>query len=492
MKKVHIILALTFLCSNSIIAEPKAKPIDFSKAEQGEAFPAGKGSMIKALDAKAFKHPLRNLPKSSLIDYSVGFAFFKKLWVSSPTATTASDGLGPLYNARSCIACHPGGGRGHPSTPYSATNKTAEYNSVSMFLRLSIPAQNEADKALLTSHKTNIIPDPIYGGQLQSFAVRGQSAEARLRLSYRDKKVELAGGEVVSLRHPSYSIDQLAYGKTHPQLMISPRVAPPVIGLGLLNVIAEQDILQLADPDDANKDGISGKPNQVWSKEYQRVMLGRFGYKAGQPTLNAQNQDAFNNDLGLSTVLGRDPWGDCTEKQMICRQSPHGDDPQFDHLEVPRLGTDALLYFIEHLSVPKRRHANDKTVLAGKQLFYHIGCTGCHKPSYTTPTIKQKPALSKQLIWPYTDLLLHDMGEGLADHRPEGDANGREWRTSPLWGIGLTKTVDKKAMYLHDGRARTLQEAILWHDGEAQAARNRFVALNKAQREQLLKFLGAL
>ncbi|MCK5896561.1 MAG: thiol oxidoreductase [Cocleimonas sp.] len=492
MKNIFLIFILIVSMVWLEVSSQPSSMIDFSKAEKGEAFSAGEGSSLKMHDSKAFKHPLSNLPQANLIDFSVGFAFFKKLWVSSPSTTTASDGLGPLYNARSCIACHIGLGRGHPPLAASSDKGVLGYPSVSMMLRLSIPPQTKAEYALLKSHKVNSFPDPVYGGQLQGVAVRGLSAEGQINIDYKERVIELVGGEKITLRVPRYSIIDKGYGKLHTELMMSPRVAPSLIGMGLLSAISEQDIQLRSDPDDVNKDGISGRVNQVWSVEYKRIMLGRYGYKAGMPTLNAQNQDAFHNDLGLSTALGQEPWGDCTTQQTLCRRAPHGNDPQFDFLEVPTLATDAVLFFVENIAVPKRHYANDSQVLAGKHLFHKIGCISCHQPQYKTQKIIGKPALSEQIIWPYTDLLLHDMGEELADHRPEGRATGREWRTAPLWGIGLTQTVNKKAMFLHDGRAKTVQEAILWHGGEAQVARDRFITLSKIERKQLLIFLGAL
>jgi CxxC motif-containing protein (DUF1111 family) len=265
-----------------------------------------------------------------------------------------------------------------------------------------------------------------------------------------------------------------------------------MIGLGLLEAVADEDLLAHADPDDANGDGISGRPNRVWSAGQGRVMLGRFGWKAGEPTMNDQSSHAMAGDVGIGNPIAPAAWGDCTAAQAACRAAPTGNSSRYDDLEAPREVMDQILFYARNLAVPARRAADDPTVLRGKQLFYETGCIGCHVPKLATRRDWEVPALGGQLIWPYTDLLLHDMGEGLADHRPEGSADGREWRTPPLWGTGLTETVNGHTYFLHDGRARNLTEAILWHGGEAQAARDAFTAMSKADRDAMLAFLNSL
>lgn len=483
MSKIRFLLA-SLLLSASVDAEVLPPTTDFSKAEINEAFSAGDATTRKPVTHKIFTHPSANMAHAKKLDFFVGFGFFRKLWVTAPSATTASDGLGPLYNARSCQLCHIRDGRGHPPD--------AGDHAVSMFLRLSIPPQTEQDKALLKAHKINTIPDPIYGGQLQNAAIPGQKAEGKIQVTYHDVKVTYADGEKITLRKPNYSVEELGYGKMHSNIMLSPRIAPTMIGLGLLEAISVQDILSLVDIDDRNKDGISGKPNQVWSKKHNQVMLGRFGYKAGQASLDDQNQDAFSGDIGLSVPFHKQGWGDCTVQQIICRKTPDGGNPKYNHLEAPQQVTDTLEFYARNLAVPLRRDVNDSNVLAGKKHFYQAGCVACHEPKYTMAKLPLQPEQSEQLIWPYSDLLLHDMGEGLADHRPEGDATGTEWKTAPLWGIGLARTVSKRAMFLHDGRARSIEEAILWHGGEAEAAKQRFMGMKKVQRQQLLVFLESL
>jgi CxxC motif-containing protein (DUF1111 family) len=221
-------------------------------------------------------------------------------------------------------------------------------------------------------------------------------------------------------------------------------------------------------------------------------MLGRFGWKAGQPSLAEQSAGAFGGDVGISNPLAPAPWGDCTAAQERCRAGPHGDSEHQDGLEASAEVMDLILFYARNLAVPARRDVNAPDVLRGKARFYGAGCSGCHTPKFATRRDHVVPALAGQLIWPYSDLLLHDMGEGLADDRPEGVASGREWRTPPLWGIGLTETVNGHTYFLHDGRARSLTEAILWHGGEAQAARDAFAALPKENRDALLAFLSSL
>ena len=313
-----------------------------------------------------------------------------------------------------------------------------------------------------------------------------------MTIAYAETPVTLADGEVVSLRAPTYGISGLHYGPLHPETMLSPRVAPPVIGMGLLEAIADTDILAGVDPDDRDGDGISGRANIVWSDERGTPMLGRFGWKAGNPTVSQQAAAAFRGDVGISTPLYPSPHGDCTAAQEACRTAPHGGVSARNTIEAGDVLFDLLTFYTRNLGVPARRDIADPQVLEGKRLFYETNCIGCHRPKFVTRRDAIGEEQSFQLIWPYTDLLLHDMGEGLADGRPEGEASGREWRTPPLWGIGLTETVSGHTLFLHDGRARNLLEAILWHGGEAEAAKQRVVAMTRRERAALLAFLRSL
>ncbi|MFN4282195.1 MAG: di-heme oxidoredictase family protein [Alphaproteobacteria bacterium] len=456
---------------------------NFAKAEPYEANQGGGATVRKPVNLSIFSHPSGNMSFERQLEFKVGDGIFRKLWVSSPSSTNSSDGLGPLFNSRSCQGCHLKDGRGAPPT--------AGETAVSMFLRLSVPPKTAAEREALATHRATVIPDPVYGSQLQNFAVQGHEPEGQMVIGYEEVPVKLADGEIVSLRKPSYSVAELAYGPMAADVMLSPRVTPQMIGVGLLEAIDEKDILAAADPDDKNGDGISGKPNIVWSAEFQKPMLGRLGWKAGEPTVKQQVAHAFLGDIGLSSALSPTPGGECTEAQKACREAPNGDDDD-EKVEVTAQMMDLVVFYSRNLGVPARRKVGDKQVLAGKKLFYESGCAACHRPKYVTRDIEGQPEQSGQLIWPYTDLLLHDMGEGLADHRPEGEASGREWRTPPLWGIGLTETVSGHTQFLHDGRARNLLEAILWHGDEAEPAKNRVTRMSKAERAALLAFLNSL
>lgn len=465
------------------IAAVTAPATDFSAPQPFERLPAGAATVRARTTADAFSDPSGNVSFERELDFKVGNGLFRKLWVSAPSSTLASDGLGPLYNARACQSCHIKDGRGHP--PLGPDDA-----AVSMFLRISIPG--DATTAPEIAGYLATAPDPVYGGQLQDFGTAGHPAEYRLDITYEETEVALSDGETASLRAPTYSAADLGYGPLHPDAMLSPRVAPQMIGLGLLEAIPAADILAHADPDDTDGDGVSGRPNIVWSAEHDVPMLGRFGHKAGKPTVREQSAAAFAGDIGISTPLFATPWGDCTESQAACRSARHGGDAGQDGFEVSAEGLELVTFYSRNLGVPARRGEDDPQVLRGKQVFNEAGCIACHTPSYVTHRLEDQPEQSFQLIWPYTDLLLHDMGEGLADNRPEARATGTEWRTAPLWGIGLTEQVSGYSSFLHDGRARSLLEAILWHGGEAQAARDRVVEMPAEDRADLIRFLESL
>ncbi len=460
-----------------------AVPQDFSAPQRFEDLPAGAATVRARTDGDAFSQPSGNLSFEQELDFKVGNGLFKKIWVSSPSSTLASDGLGPLYNARSCQRCHVKDGRGHtPNGP--------DDNAISMFLRVSIQGGPDDGYAEIEDYIATL-PEPTYGGQMQDHALPGHPAEYRLDITYEDVSVALSDGETATLRRPTYKAADLGYGPLHPDAMISPRVAPQMIGLGLLEAIPVADLLAKADPDDADGDGISGRPNIVWSVEYGEPMMGRFGHKAGMPTIMEQSAAAFAGDIGISSPLYPAAHGDCTPAQTNCVNAPHGDG-DVRVFEIDQAGMDLVAFYSRNLGVPARRDVDDPQVLRGKEVFHTSGCVGCHTPAYVTHRMQDRPEHSFQLIWPYTDLLLHDMGEGLADNRPEARATGREWRTPPLWGVGLTEQVSGHTQFLHDGRARSLLEAILWHGGEAQPARDTVVSMPKPDRDALIRFLESL
>ena len=453
--------------------------------EPGELLPGGEATTRGSTDHHdAFSRFSNGMGFAGEARFKLGNAIFRKQWVSAPSSTRSSDGLGPLYNARACQNCHLKDGRGH--TP--GANEPA----ASMFLRLSVPPRTAEEKALLASHRVNVIAEPTYGGQLQNFAIQGHTPEGQMQISYRDMPVTLGDGSIVTLRAPTYSVAEPGYGPLAADVMLSPRVAPQMIGLGLIEAVPEATIRTFADPGDKDGDGISGRANEVWSRVTNGVALGRFGWKAGNPSIRQQSADAFNGDMGLSTSLFARPSGDCTKAEEACLTAPNGNSPKPTDPEVSDQLLDLVTFYAQNLAVPLRRDADSDDVLRGKQTFAVIGCIACHRPSMTTGDVPDQPHLSGQKIWPYSDLLLHDMGEGLADHRPEGVASGTEWRTAPLWGIGLTHIVSGHSELLHDGRARTVEEAILWHGGEASAAREAYAALSKAEREALIAFVNSL
>lgn len=460
-------LANVILCAAVASAWSQLNADTFSD----KMYPAGKHSS-KPRGKTAFSQPLKGMPMEARIDFQLGKAMFQRLWVTAPSSTQAADGLGPLYNARSCEACHPNNGRGRP--PLNDGEKPR-----SLLMRLSVPAEEQ--------FKGKLKPEPTYGGQLQVFAIPGIPAEGSFKVSYTERSVPLADGVKKTLYKPNYQFTDLSYGEMHKDVMTSPRLAPQLIGLGLLNRIPASQILAAEDIPDKDGNGISGKANWIIDLSTGRQALGRFGWKAGNPSLQQQNQDAAFTDIGLSVPLFPQGEGECTDAQTACLKAVNGNSPQYDNLEAHSVITNLIDQYVANLSVPHRQFDDQAQVKQGQMLFNELGCYTCHRPSYTL-----RSGVNSQTIWPYTDLLLHDMGEDLADHRPEGGANGREWRTPPLWGIGLLETVNGNAYYLHDGRARSLLEAILWHGGEAQASKEGVVALNAEQREALLAFVKSL
>lgn len=459
--------------------EPTA---DFSKAEPFEALQAGATTSIEEPDRLAFSHFSTNLPHEKRMDFRLGNALFRKLWVAAPSSTQASDGLGPFYNARSCDQCHTDDGRGMP--PDGNDRGT-------LFLRLARPAETGAEKSAVSDGLARSFPDPVYGSQLQDRAIAGLLAEGQVTVRYSPLPFTFPDGSVVTLRKPAYELTALRYGPIDKRTTISPRLAPQMIGLGLIEAIPEQQIRALADPDDTNKDAISGKL-QIVRDLSGKSRLGLFGWKAENATVRDQTAHAFAGDLGISTPDVDRPYGDCTQAQRDCLALATGEQKRLGESEAPDPILALVTAYSQNLAVPARRRSGFPDVLAGKKLFYEAGCISCHRPKFVTASDAPARQFRAQLIWPYSDFLLHDMGEGLADGQVVGSATGREWRTPPLWGIGLTSTVARKAFYLHDGRARSMEEAILWHGGEAEKARDNYANLKQAERESLIKFLESL
>ena len=416
----------------------------------------------------AFGLPARNLTAEQRRTFAVGNSFFRQNWVTAPASTEARDGLGPTFNALSCSSCHHLDGRGRPPAGPGDGQR-------GLLLRLSLPGTDATGAPL---------PEPVYGGQLQDRAILGVPVEGEFVITYREVPGTFPDGESYRLRHPEYRLRNLAFGPLDSALLLSPRVAPAVVGMGLLEAIPAANIIAAADPEDADGDGISGRVNMVWDGRRNAMALGRFGWKANQPTVEQQTAGAFLGDLGITSALF--PAENCPAPQAACQAAPNGGAPEISE---ERLGK--VTRYMQTLAVPAMRDIDDPQVRQGARLFADIGCAMCHTPQHTTGT-HEIAALSHQTIYPYTDLLLHDMGPELADGRPDFAAGGPEWRTPPLWGIGLVETVNGHTLLLHDGRARNLTEAILWHGGEGAAARDAFRTLTPAERAALIRFLESL
>lgn len=467
MKRARpLLLALPGLLLGSGCAS-HAEPAPVVQDETA-ALSGGDGTTF-TLGRNAFTMAAENLSQERRDAFFVGNALFNRDWTTAPASTSGTDGLGPTFNARSCSTCHFKDGRGRPPLSDGEAMTT-------MLLRLSVPGTDEHGGPK---------PEPTYGGQLNPFGILGVSGEGDPHVRTELVTGHYDDGSEYELSLPSYEIRNLAFGDLDPETMISPRVAPQMIGLGLLQAIDEADILANADPDDADADGISGRPNRVWDFGLEEFALGRFGWKANQPRLEQQNSGAFVGDIGITSALF--PNENCTSAQPDCEAAPNGGQPEIDPTHV-----DAVDFYSKFLAVPARRHFRDREVGDGEKLFGELGCSSCHVAKFTTGSVDDVPELSNQVIHPYTDLLLHDMGDELGDGRPDYDADGNEWRTPPLWGIGLFKDVNAHTRYLHDGRARSLEEAVLWHGGEAKGAAAAFKALAPAERDALLRFLESL
>ncbi len=440
--------------------------LSFGWLEEGEQFSGG-NTTVYDVSANAFGNAAPNLQGDRDLQFVTGNSFFNRNWITAPASTAELDGLGPLFIARSCSSCHFKDGRGNAPMPGE--------EPVALLFRLSVPGKTATGAPQ---------PDPHYGGQLGTHAVLGMQPEATVQITYEETGGQYADGQSFSLRKPAYMFENLNYGAMAANAEVSPRVAQHMVGLGLLEAISEATLESYADPDDQNNDGISGKINRVWNVITNQDDIGRFGWKASQPNVRQQIAAAFVEDIGITSSMfpheGYMP-GQGGEK------FPSGGSPELEESILDRMSVYAA-----GLAVPRRRDWDTPEVLRGKQLFNEANCTSCHVAKTVTGTHPDFPEFSNQTIYPYTDLLLHDMGEGLADHRPDFLADGQEWRTPPLWGIGLIETVNGHTNFLHDGRARNLEEAILWHGGEAEQAKQTFVQMKATDREALIKFLRSL
>lgn len=463
MPETLSLLALLAACEN---APTGRDDTGLAVVEDGEWLPGGDTTNTFLLGSNAFLRPATNLDDAHETEFYSGNSFFNQGWVEAPASTASRDGLGPLFNATSCSGCHLRDGRAAPPEDGQAP-------FVGLLLRLSVPGSEVG------------LPDAVYGGQLQDQGTPGVLPEALPEITITELPGAYPDGTPYSLGAPTYTLGDMAYGPVQADLLVSPRVAPHMIGLGLLEAISEDRLAALEDPDDADGDGISGRRQQVVNAETGTLATGRFGWKAEAPTVAHQSAGAFAGDLGITNRLF--PSDDCTDAEAECRAGISGGDPEIeDHL------LDRVVVYARSIAVPVRRDWEDPEILRGKRLFDDLGCVSCHVAHHVTGAFPPIPELGDQPIWPYTDLLLHDMGEALSDHRPVGLADGNEWKTPPLWGIGLFPDVNGHTRYLHDGRARSLEEAVLWHGGEAEAAREGFVDLDAADRDAVIRFLEDL
>lgn len=458
LRLTAVLLALAPACEDSRDVDPTL---------------AGGDTTVFDTTNNAFSLSARNMSFDRRQRFVVGNSFFNKNWVVAGNTTTGRDGLGPTFNARSCSTCHRKDGRGRPPAPGEDFN--------GMLLRLSLPGAGPHGEPL---------PAGPYGDQLQSQAIPDVPVEGVPRVHYVEQPGRFADGAPYSLRVPTYTIESPTLGPLPAGLLVSPRVAPAMIGMGLLAAIPEADLLALADPDDRDGDGISGRANQVWDVEAAALALGRFGWKANQPSVRQQTAGAFLGDMGISSSVFAGQ--NCPDGQAACRSAADGGDPEIDD----DLLADVVFYS-STLAVPARRDVDAPAVQRGERLFLAAGCDACHTPMQRTGAVDpdaRDPVFeaAEQTIFPYTDLLLHDLGPELADHRPDFAADGNEWRTAPLWGLGLVEAVNGHTDFLHDGRARSLLEAVLWHGGEASASRDHVLALSADERADLVAFLGSL
>ena len=426
---------------------------------------------VQPSGTESFRQIVANAPMSERARFTFGKIQFNTEWDPAPGDVPANDGLGPVFNAIACASCHVNNGRGSP--PESAADPFE-----ALLVRLSIPG---------TDTHGGPLPLDNYGGQLQHRAISGVQPEGTALINYELTRGQFADGTAFELRKPVVAFRDLQFGELPDDVMHSLRLANPVIGLGLLEAVPDSTLEQLADPDDADQDGISGRVNRVWSSTLKQTAIGRFGWKANVASVAEQNAGAALGDMGITTSIN--PADNCAASQTSCREAAT---EHADEIEFQTDFFDQLTRYVRLIGVPAQRGADTAPVQQGAQLFAALGCVQCHVSTLQTAATAAHPELANQTIHPYTDLLLHDMGEGLADGRPDYLANGSEWRTAPLWGIGLTATVSGNEYYLHDGRARSLGEAILWHGGEAQGARDAFAQLPATSRDALMAFLQSL
>jgi CxxC motif-containing protein (DUF1111 family) len=432
---------------------------------------------IRRFDRQAFSEPASVLTLKQHQIFMAGRSVFNRQW-AAVTSLNGDWGLGPTFIADRCSACHVNAGRGGPP-------KSADEQLVSMLVRLSIPG---------TDKHGGPKPHPHYGDQFQNRSMDGSSVdlayagtpvpnEADLFLDWEESKIAFADGETVSMRKPKLRVENLKFGELGDATMTSLRTAPPLVGIGFLEAVPEATLLLVAQQQRARN--FNGRPNRVWDAVNKRMALGRFGWKANVPSLKQQIAAAALADMGVSSNLFPDQ--NCPPVQTVCAKQLPGNVPEIIDQEIA-----AVELWLQGLAVPARRDVKDPGVRRGAELFTTAQCAVCHVPDLKTGKVRNLPQLSDQVFHAYTDLLLHDMGEELADGRPDFAAGPRDWRTPALWGLGLSQAVSGRTTMLHDGRARSVTEAILWHGGEAERSREAFRAMTKDERDALVKFVEAI
>jgi CxxC motif-containing protein (DUF1111 family) len=485
MSRVHfaVLLACVFACTDQTEPPPAAtsQPDDVTLEDGASgvelelntggvdraartALSGGATTIFDASD-EAFETAAPNLAGLNLARHEAGDASFEREHVEG-AGVDGNGGLGPVFDNVSCEGCHLGDGRGRPPLPGE------EFSS--MLFRSSVTGQDANGGPLG-------IPAG-FGGQLQMRSNGGTQPDIAAAVYYTGLPGTFADGTTFELQEPHYTLTGM-YPGLAAGFLFSPRVAPVVFGLGLLEAIPDLLILGRSDPRDFNGDGISGRANIVYDAVHQRRAVGRFGWKANTPNLLQQTAGAYNGDMGVTSDLF--PGESCAGRSEAYCNDPHAAEVS------AQVVADVALY-TQTLAVPARRNINDPTNRRGELIFYASGCDGCHTPTLRTGFLRGVPEVSNQVIHPYTDLLVHDMGPALADGRPDFQASGSEWRTPPLWGIGLVQTVNGHTRFLHDGRARSLLEAVLWHGGEATKARDRVKSLSQPDRDALIAFLNSL
>lgn len=460
--RIRALALLLMLSACGGVTEPaRPAPTDSTVLDAGTD-PASGGAMT-VFDASpaAFGQPGPTLTAAQRALHDVGDKLFDANFV--PDLAADHGGLGPRFVNVACAACHLNDGRGsapQPGGPFA-----------SLLFRVSVPGADAHGGPA---------PVPGFGTQLEFRGAPGLPPVAMGTLAYADSIDQFADGTPDTLHVPRYGI-AAPYRPLPVTVFLSPRLAPPNFGLGLLEAVPAATIEALAGARAAVSAGVAGHVNRVWDPTVGQTVLGRFGLKANVGSLLQQTAGAFNADMGVtSTFFPAEP---CSDAIAAC--GAHAPDVSDSVLA-------AVTAYVRTLAVPARRNTGAAAVLRGQALFASAGCALCHTPTLQTGTVAGEPELSGQTIHPYTDLLLHDMGPGLADGRPDYRATGREWRTPPLWGIGLTGTVSRNVSYLHDGRARSLLEAVMWHGGQAAAAREVVRGLSRADRDALLAFLQSL